>query len=133
VDDRPETLGNVVAGQPGVARDSPPSQEDTQGRRPKIGGHADEVTHEADLGFTNLRHGIAKVVVGRHGKDVDPFAVGQGTQLQAARRRPIERIAMWPFAINLYPIVAIFFGSKNHVGERQRFTAVPEPQIRDAV
>src|SRR6516162_5044140 len=70
----PEAPGDVIARQLRVARDSKPGQENTQGRRSKIGRHADKLAHEADLSLANLRHGIAEVVVGRDRKDVDPFA-----------------------------------------------------------
>ncbi len=116
-----------------MSRDSPPGQEDTQRRRPEIGRHADEVAHEADLGLANLGHRAAKVVVGRHRKDVDAFSVGKGTKLAAAWRRPIERIAVRPLAVDFDSVIAILLGSTDHGREWQSLTAVPESQVSDAV
>src|SRR5262245_44647692 len=113
--------------------DSPPSQEDPQGWRPEIGRHADQVAHKADLGFADLGHGVAEVVVGRYREDIDPFAVGDGTQFAAARRRPIERIAVRPLAVYLDPVIAILLRPADHRWKRQSFPAVPESQVGDAI
>ena len=89
-----------------MPRDAPPGQEHAQRRRSQVGRHADEVAHEADLGLADLGNGVAEVVIGRHREDLDPFAVGHRTQLAAARRRPVERIAVRPLAVDLDSVVA---------------------------
>ena len=76
VDDRPVTLGDVVRGELRMTRHPPPGQEHAEGRRPEVGRHADEVADRADLGLAHLGHGVAEVVVGGDGVDLEPLALG---------------------------------------------------------
>ena len=63
----------------------------------------------------------------------DALAVGQRAQLLAAFRRPVIRISMGAFAVDLNAIVAVLFGLLNHLLQREPLALVPDAQERDAV
>jgi hypothetical protein len=64
---------------------------------------------------------------------LDPFAVGQGTQLFAPPGRPVEWIAMRALAVNLNPVVAKSFGGLNQFGKSQGFASIPYAKVGDAI
>src|SRR5262249_3147176 len=86
-----------------------------------------------DLRLAHFGHGIAEIVIGGNGVNLDAFAVRQALQFLAARLRPVERVAVRPFAINLDAVVAELFRGANEFRQSERFAAIPAAQIRNAV
>jgi hypothetical protein len=91
------------------------------------------MSHVADLGFTNFGHRVAEIVIGGDAENLDTRTVGNGAQLAASTRRPVERASMRPLTVDLEPVVSVAPGPVDTFGQRKRFSAIPEPQVGDGV
>ncbi len=77
--------------------------------------------------------GLLKSLLAATAKISIPSPSAMRTQLAASGRRPIERIAVRPLAVDLDPVIAVLLGPGDHLGQGESLAAIPEAQVGDAV
>src|SRR5437899_5844608 len=116
-----------------MARDPPPGEEHAEMFRAQVGSHSDQLAHETDLRLTHFGDRVAEIVIGGDAVNLDSFAARQALQFLATSPGPVEWIAVWPLAVDLYPVVTKFFRGANEFRQSERFAAIPAAEVGDAV
>src|SRR5262249_24283025 len=76
---------------------------------------------------------ITEIVIGGDGVDFNALIVRAGSKLVTARGRPVQRITVRAFAVDLDAIVSVLRRPGDHLWQGERFAAIPEAQVGNAV
>src|SRR5262245_4516745 len=129
----PHSPGDVVAAAIRRKRHARPRGEHSERGRAVVSGHPNLLPHVGELTLAVFRNRAAEVVVRRDSVDRCPRVVCPLPDLEAARPRQVERVAVRPLAVDLDAGVAVLARALDDLLERQPLAAIPDAEKRDAV
>ena len=131
---RPEVFHDVVGRQFGMEGDAPPGEENPQMARAQVRRHANQFAREGIFALHALPGpGLLKSLFAATARISMPALSLWPFNFLATLGRPIEGISMGPFAVNFHAVITKAPRGFDQLGEGQCGSAIPHPQISDAV